>query len=392
MPEREAAPADLAGDDSGDEVAGDDEEDVDADEAAGSELEACVVEDDEQDGDRAHAVDVGAVARARMRRVLHQRATRWSIEGPKSRDFPRREGAAGPGRSLALHGGAMGGRGGRCDLPVRSEPERPLARAGAPPRDDARLRSSPWASNSWAGTIPQYVTGNRRGAGRPFSSRASGVGVHHHPHGELAPAHVALPHARRRALRDSSPAGHHATSVLAACPQHTCSSSCLLRIATGAARAQRGRGRDSSACTRSTSSPSRGWPSARTCSAPASVCSPSGPTARTRVGPTLRALPRGGVAFFVLSLMSKPMLVTLPVVLLLRRRTGPWLGPLDMRASCCEKLPLLLALGSCSARSPCWDNTARARSRPGERFTLRAPARQRTALLRGVPGAARRGP
>lgn len=52
----------LAGDELRDQIAGDDEENVDAAVAAGSERQADMVRDDAEYGDGAEAVDVGAVA------------------------------------------------------------------------------------------------------------------------------------------------------------------------------------------------------------------------------------------------------------------------------------------------------------------------------------------
>ena len=50
----------LAHQQAGDEEAGDDEEDIDPDEAAGSQGHACVVQQDRPDGDGPEAFDVGA--------------------------------------------------------------------------------------------------------------------------------------------------------------------------------------------------------------------------------------------------------------------------------------------------------------------------------------------
>src|SRR5204862_464245 len=51
-------PLDLAGEHAGDEKAGDDEEDIDADEAAGHSVGADVKQHDQPDGDRSQALDV----------------------------------------------------------------------------------------------------------------------------------------------------------------------------------------------------------------------------------------------------------------------------------------------------------------------------------------------
>ena len=57
----EAAALDGIDDDAADQVAGDDKEDVDADEAALEEIRKCVKRDDRTDGDRAQPIDVGAI-------------------------------------------------------------------------------------------------------------------------------------------------------------------------------------------------------------------------------------------------------------------------------------------------------------------------------------------
>jgi hypothetical protein len=70
--EREAARRALGEDQRGDEVAGDDEEDVDADVTAACERESAVVQEHRDDRDGPQAVDVGAVAdRGMSRRILH---------------------------------------------------------------------------------------------------------------------------------------------------------------------------------------------------------------------------------------------------------------------------------------------------------------------------------
>src|SRR3712207_9284325 len=61
----EAAGFDVVQDDRGDEIAGDDEEHVDTDEAAAEDGETGVEQQDREDGDGPEAVDVGAVTGGR---------------------------------------------------------------------------------------------------------------------------------------------------------------------------------------------------------------------------------------------------------------------------------------------------------------------------------------
>ena len=68
MTDRETAVCHLAMDDSGDQEAGDDEEDIDADEAAGNLPEAVMVEDDGEDSHGAQTVHIRAVAEFRVTR------------------------------------------------------------------------------------------------------------------------------------------------------------------------------------------------------------------------------------------------------------------------------------------------------------------------------------
>jgi hypothetical protein len=72
--EREAATVEFALDDAGDEVAGDDKEDVDTDEATGEAADVRVIEDDREYRDCTQAVDVRTIAeRFRCFRMEDQR-------------------------------------------------------------------------------------------------------------------------------------------------------------------------------------------------------------------------------------------------------------------------------------------------------------------------------
>src|SRR5690606_25118080 len=77
----EAARVDLALDDRRDQEARDDEEDVDADEAAGERAEVEVVEEDREDGDGAKPIYIGAV-------VHRSGGSPWFRFDPRSRSGP----------------------------------------------------------------------------------------------------------------------------------------------------------------------------------------------------------------------------------------------------------------------------------------------------------------
>ena len=98
--EREAAPGEVASEDAGDQVAGDHEEDVDAEVAAGEGGEAGVEQDDRQHGDGAQAVDLAAVAGARRGMPARGRRRRCRATGSAVRFLPAAIGR--PGASAIL--------------------------------------------------------------------------------------------------------------------------------------------------------------------------------------------------------------------------------------------------------------------------------------------------
>ena len=140
------------------------------------------------------------------------------------------------------------------------------------------------------------------------------VGLHRLPFQQLASGDVDLAHARRSAVRDATgdappddggaACGERGAAVPAAAPHD------------GRDVAERRRRRVLRACTRCTSSRWPGPPSARTCSARCSRCSRSGLRPLRARGRRRGATPPV-LLLFALGIMAKPMLVTLPFVLLL---------------------------------------------------------------------------
>jgi hypothetical protein len=100
--EGEAAGLQVAQDDRGDQIAGDDEEHVDADEAAAEQRKAGMEEQDRQDGDRPQSVDVGAVA---------ERGAGAASGGQGRAGRPSGGGPGRDGRDPLLHARTLPGRG-----------------------------------------------------------------------------------------------------------------------------------------------------------------------------------------------------------------------------------------------------------------------------------------
>src|SRR5262249_42234978 len=86
--DREPAPRRLARDDRGDEIAADDEEDVDADEPAPDEPEAGVEQDDRHDGPEPEPVDLAPVFHAgpRGRSPRPRLRAGTAVDRPRARD------------------------------------------------------------------------------------------------------------------------------------------------------------------------------------------------------------------------------------------------------------------------------------------------------------------